>query len=711
MVNFKKTNLSKIPTFLKLLVVISIFAVLLTASVRWGSAQKADPSPAVVTEPQSPQGWGDEGISEVGVEWIDDFPGTADDRSHWDESCDGLYYGLTSVGWTGRFHWTDWNAFETDFKLASLGGEENSYVDNVDIAMICTHGSGTHDNFWNKDLSSVYFGSSHADQHLSPGDAYRAYGDKDLEFLAFDSCSVLSDDGPYPYYNRGYWSTTMNGLHLLLGFKNTMYVWAPGDGAYWSVFMKGLGWMMPPLTVTQAWFSAVDYNQPTVTCARVLAETSSNYSEYLHGYGYMGPDPAVDGYYYYWDHCSTGAKKLDLESFKPSEPVLAVPVFQVQRRLVNEDYIKNIISPAFNITGTIGSDNMFFYLVDTSGGVTRTVQIDKITGSYNYRDWSKMWVTPVLTPTLPSSGRVADMIASNFFSQTPAEGLPAAWYRNAGYFYSVEQIVGEELLNGEEQPVQASSSMPVNGMLVYGRNLSGPQKTASGIQLADFPVVGPGGRLKLYFGDGSVLVGVMGGSRDVALTKATVDVMTAEEAWGKYLADPTIALPEVPWVAEYITFTSAALGYYEMPYTIDQSELIPVWIYNANFYGLEMVLLAADVPVYIPAALAYLPPEVAITDPISGTLYAPGELISFKGTVLGGKPPYTFSWSSSHDGPLGTTQDIVGKLTGAVKGGEVILNAIKLEVTDANGQSGSATVVVKVLANVYLPPILKPTPK
>ena len=36
-------------------------------------------------------GWGDEGIREVGVEWINDFPGTVNDRSHWDESCDGLY--------------------------------------------------------------------------------------------------------------------------------------------------------------------------------------------------------------------------------------------------------------------------------------------------------------------------------------------------------------------------------------------------------------------------------------------------------------------------------------------------------------------------------------------------------------------------------------------------------------------------------------------
>jgi hypothetical protein len=693
-----------------LLAVISIFAVLFTGSVRWGSAQQADASPAVIAEPQSPQGWGDEGIKEVGVEWINDFPGTADDRSHWDESCDGLYYGLTGAGWTGRFHWTDWNAFETDFKLSSAGGDENSWVDSVDIAMVCTHGAGAYDSFWGQDLSSVYFGSTHADHHLSPGDAYRAYGDKDLEYLAFDSCSVLSDGGPAPYYNRGYWSTVMQGLHLLLGFKNTMYVNAPGDGAYWALFMKGFGWFMPPISVTQAWFSAVDYNQPTITCARVIAETSYNFNEYLHGYGPVGADPAVDGYYYYWDHCSTGAKKLDLESFTPSEPTLAVPIFEVQKRLVNEDYVLNRIGPAFDITGTLGSDDLFFYLQDTSGGLTRTLMVDKITGSYNYRNWSKLWVTPVVTPTLPLSGRTADMLASNFFSQI-GEGLPAAWYRNAGYFYNIEEMVQEQLLSGEVNGVQEISRMPADGMLTYGRNVSGPALTASGIQMADFPLVGPGGRLKLYFGDGSVLVGVMGGSRDVIVTKAMVDVMTAEEAWGKYLEEPTIALPEVPWVASYITYTTAALGYYEMPYIVEQTELIPVWIFNAFFYGPAMELLAGDVPVNVPAAVQYLPPEVSITSPVPGGVFIPGTPIPFDGIVTGGKPPYTFKWSSSVDGILGNMQAIIAELTGAVKAGEVITHAIELEVTDANGQSGSATVLIKVLARVYLPPILKPTPK
>jgi hypothetical protein len=709
MSDIKKSGLVNDRALWKLPTMVSIILVLLAAGVRWGSAQDASPSTAPIIEPQSPQGSGDDGILEVGVEWINDFPGTADDRSHWDESCDGLYYGLTSTGWTGRFRWTDWSAYETDFKLASLGGEENSYVDNVDIAMVCTHGASAHDNFWNKDLSSVYFGTTHADHHLSPGEAYRAYGDKDLEYLAFDSCSVLSDDGPAPYYNRGYWSTVMNGLHLLLGFKNTMYVWAPGDGAYWVNFMKGSGWWSPPLSVTQSWFLAVDYNQPTVTCARVLAETPSNYNEYLHGYGYVGPDPVPDGYYWYWDHCSTGAKKLELDVANPSQ--LAVPVLQVLNRQVNESYILNRIAPAFNMTGTLGSDDMFYYLVNTSGGVTLTLQVDKITGSYNFRNWSKLWNSSIITPTLPSS-REAFALAAGFMRNN-IERLPGVQYfvNNAGQLFNTEDMVQEMLLPSGAGAVQEISRMPADAMLTYERNLSAQVQTASGLQMATYPIVGPGGRMKIYFGGGNEIIGVMGGSRDVVATKALVEVMPAAEAWAMYLADPTLAIPEVPWVASSISYTAAALGYYEMPYVISQTELIPVWIFNANFYGPAMELLAGDVPVYVPAALMYMPPQVSITEPVSGTLFATGELINLKGNVLGGKPPYTYAWSSSQDGFLGDAAVMVAALSGAVKDSDVLYHAIELQVTDANGQSGSATVLVKVMAPLYLPSIIKPTPK
>jgi hypothetical protein len=706
MSDIKKSGLVNDLALWKLPAVVSLIVVLMAVGVRWGSAQDADPSTAPIIEPQNPQGWGDDGIKEVGVEWINDFPGTADDRSHWDESCDGLYYGLTGAGWTGRFRWTDWSAYETDFKLSSLGGSENSYVDNVDIAMVCTHGSGAYDSFWDKNLSSVYFGSTHADQDLSPGDAYHAYGDKDLEFLAFDSCSVLSDGGPAPYYNRGYWSTVMNGLHLLLGFKNTMYVWAPGDGLYWAMFMKGMGWWWPATTVTQAWFLATDYNQPTVTCARVLAETPANFNNYLHGYGSgAGADPVIDSYYWYWDHCSSGAKVEEVKAVSPSQKVL--PVVKINPRLVNEDFVNQRIAGPFGFSGSqLDGNNQFFGMVKITNGMTETLLVDKITGSFNYRNWGQLWNPEVLTSTLPANVREANALATKFFSSS-GEGLPGVWMKTSPN-YQIESMVEEQLLEGS---VKQISSTPMDGMLTYGRYVPIPTKTADGTQLLDYPIVGPGGTVKVYFGDGGEIIGMLGGSRDYEVAKALVEIIPEGEAWAMYLADPTLAIPEVPWVASSISYTAAALGYYEMPYIISQTELIPVWIFNANFFGPAMELLAGDVPVYIPAAMEYMPPEVSITSPVSGTLFATGELINFTGSVSGGKPPYTYAWSSSQDGFLGDAAAIAASLTGAVKDAGVLYHAIKLQVTDANGQIGSATVLVKVMAPLYLPWINKPTSK
>jgi hypothetical protein len=686
----------------------TILILLLILGAQFALANRTGPSIATDATPYTPTGWGDDGTLEVGVEWINDFPGTDGDRSHWDESCDGLYNQLLSDGWTSRFHWTDWNAWETDFKNESLGGSEDTYVDSVDIAMVCTHGSGTHDTFWDQDLSSVYFGSSHTDQHLSPGDAYMGYGDKDLEWLAFDSCSVLSDGGPAPYYNRGYWAATMNGLHLLLGFKNTMYVWAPGDGLLWGFYMKGFSWFLPPSTVTQAWFQAVDYVQPKVTCARVLANDPSNFNDYLHGKGYVSPDPPTDGYYWYLDHCSTGPATKQLLTSTMQPDVITMPVLRVLDRMVNEDYMLNTIAPAFNLSGPVGMDDMFYYMADTSQGITLTLQVDRATGSYSFHNLNSLWVTPVVTPTLPGSGREADLLINNWFSQTPAEGLPAAWYRNAGYEYGTEDIVGMNFMATENSDFteQEISRLPADVSMTYPRLISVQAATATGTQLVDFPVVGPGGRLKVYLGDGGEIIGVQGGSRDVEQTGDQVPILEASQVWSMFLADPTLAIPEVPWVADYITYTAAILGYYEMPYLQHQNELIPVWEFTANFYS-GGNLLAENVPVYVPAASQYLPPQVAILNPADGSTFVAGKPISFEGSITGGTPPYTIEWTSSSNGYMGNTINIVSGLGSEIKGSEVYMPTVSFQVTDANGLTSTATIALVIKPITILPLIRK----
>jgi hypothetical protein len=224
----------------------------------------------------------DGGTAEVGIEWITDWPGTADDRANWYYSANNFYNELGSAGWVKRFNYGNTNAWEKDFKAAMYGGINDYVIDSVDIAMIGTHGSSAYDSRYGTTLSSVYFSSNHDDWHLSPGEAYRAYGNTDLEWLAFDSCSVLRDDSMY------YWHETFDGLHLMAGFANTMYVVYPGDGGVWADQMRQKGWWIfghGAKTVTQAWFTAVEDQQPSGVRARVLAEALDNYNDYIWGQG------------------------------------------------------------------------------------------------------------------------------------------------------------------------------------------------------------------------------------------------------------------------------------------------------------------------------------------------------------------------------------------------------------------------------------------
>jgi hypothetical protein len=669
-----------------------------------------EPERAIDDRSAGPLGWGEEGIKEVGVEWINDFPGTVDDRSHWDESCDGLYYQLLDEGWTGRFRWTDWAAWERDFKDESRGGAEDSVADTVDIAMVCTHGAGTWDSFWNKSLSSVYFGSTVGDHHLVPGDAYQAYGDQDLEWLAFDSCSVLGG-GPSPYYNRGYWAATMNGLHLLLGFRNTMYVYAPGDGDRWAHYMLGFKWLgiwwRPPYKVTQAWFEAVDDVQPGGVCARVLAEESYFFNDYLHGRGTVYADH-VDGDYTYQDHCSCTPPPLQIEEQRLAQ-IETMPVYQITERQVDEDYVLGVAS-AFRMAGGVEGDDGYYYMVNSSEGMTYTLQVDRASGGYKYRNQSALWATPIETPTLPL-GDEAVRIGNEFFTGD-GKDLPGAAYRTGETLTQVEEQVEVTKLNpaagilAEEE----IGRTPINVSLSFGRVIPAQVgvRTEVGIQQADqdISVVGPGARAKMYLGDLGDILGVQGGSRDIAATGQSVTIMDAEKAWDLFLADPTIAVAEIPWVADEISKTAQTLAYYEYPHAQSQKELIPVWVFTADFYSAGTPL-AEDVLVYVPAAAEYLPPEVSIAAPTAGSRFRAGESVTLSGSVVQyGSPPFSYAWSSSQDGPLGNGASLTVPLSGAIKGGEVISQTISLKVTDANGQRGMASVQVSVQPDVYLPVII-----
>ena len=700
---------------LSITLVVAVLSSLLTGSL----VVAEDPSSS------SPLGWGDDGIKEVGVEWVADFTtcGANDLPNCTQPECVRVYNELRDVGWTGRFNYGNASAYERDWKKSSAGGLENNYVDNVDLALFCSHGSGSWDSFWGKNLSSIYFGSPRDDCHLTPGEAYQAWGDKDAEWVAFFACSVLSDGGPAPYRNRGYWAATMKGLHLLLGMKTTMYC-SSTIGEKWAEYMLGrkvwfpfVGWLWvrPPLKVAQAWFEATDDTQPGGVCARVLAEESVYFNDYIHGRGGPAASDSYDGDYTYRDHCSCTppARQISAEALAQIE---TMPVYEVVDREVDEQYTLEIAA-AFGVSGTVGTDGEYFYVLDNGGGAsllnstqveTSTLQVDIVTGGYKYRNVSELFVSPDEAPALPTEAEALD-ISDRFFAGS-GRNLPGAPYHTGDILTQVEEQVEVEQIVPEVGVLEERvlQTTPVLFSISYGRVISLEVGTlGGGVAQQTFSVVGPGAREKVYLGDLGDILGVQGGSRDIRATGEHVTIMGADRAWDLYQANPDIALAPIPLNADVISRTAQTLGYYEYPHAQGQQELIPAWIFTADFYD-QGVLLAEQDAVYVPAAEQYLPPEVVVDSPAAGTVFTAFELVTFTGSVQQyGTAPFSYKWHSSIDGFLGTGATITVPLTAGVRDTEVMSHDITLRVIDANGQKGADSTTVVVQPTIYLPGITK----
>jgi Family of unknown function (DUF6345) len=676
---------------------LSVLVLLLVLGTQFAFTNIADSAVARGAEPVS-RTMGDDFIRDLGLEWVNDTRGTQWDVNYNDDACNGLYSELSDHGWGLRFVYSDESVFEVDFKEEINGGIEDTVVDSVDIAMVCTHSIVSYDPYWDTNLDALFFASQVDDNYLTPSEAIMAYGDEDLEWLAFDSSFILSDE------SKGNWALSMNGLHLLLGFENYRLGNYISEGELWGRFMTGFYFCSPSNTVMQSWFHTVDYLQPEGTCARVISHGYDTFNDYLHGQGYVNPDPNPYTPKYYFDHCSTGPDSKELlRSFNQPE-VLSMSVVQVADRTVDENYVVNLVAPAFGLEDEEPCfDDRFYAVSSISGGITRTLQVDKVTGSYSFQNQSILWTTPIITPTLPSATE-AGLLIDTWFRTTPAGNLPGAGYRNAGYEYRTEDIVGMNLPPGENGILQRQEAnrLPADVAMTYPRILSVFAGTTNGMQQVNFPVFGPGGRLNIYLGDGGEIIGAQGGSRDVQVMVDQVNILDSNLVWSMFLADHSLAIGEISFMADTITHTIPVLGYYEMPYLVHQNELIPVWMFKANFYA-EGNLLGENVPVYLPAATEYLPPTVAILNPPDGAAFWTGEPITFEGSITGGTPPYTIEWSSSNDGYLGNTINLISSLTSPIRASTLYTQNISFQVTDDNGLPSAATISLLIKPIFWLP--------
>ena len=185
----------------------------------------------------------------------------------------GFMHKLEEFGWSSEDHGNS-TAYETDMKAAAFGGSENDHMDKNDFTFYSGHG----------DPDNISFITSHDDYFLNWREATSCWGDKDAEWLALDSCFVLSVPEN--------WISCFKGLHTMCGYSSE-----GGAGSkFGSEFAKLLTKEGPndePHGISQAWFLAG--NQHSIgRKQRVLAESGEMLDEYIWGQGYVNPDPIPD---------------------------------------------------------------------------------------------------------------------------------------------------------------------------------------------------------------------------------------------------------------------------------------------------------------------------------------------------------------------------------------------------------------------------------
>ncbi len=648
------------------------------------SQAAADPGvPGVGSEPVGPAS-ADDGYWDVGAEHQADAPPSGSGGSDLplcQTSAVNFYNRLRAFGYTGSnsFLYANSLSWQTDWKRAAKGGSENYFADNVDIAYYCDHGN----------TGAVYFPWGHTSNWLVPNDCYQSWGDKDNEWMAFGTCLTLTD--------RGGWANCMMGQHLILGYITVSY--DADEGGTWA------NQLLAGKTVTQAWFTMCDITQPSSVIARVIAEDSRHFSDKIWGKGGPAYGDYVDNYYYWLDHQCYKPVPVKVD---PSA-ITAMPTYEVNQRQVDPAYVENIAG-ALGIEGQVQPTENGYSLVDTSDGMTRTLEVDTASGGYVYQNTNTLWVPPA--PGQPSAlpGPDEAVALANGFFLANAQALPGAQYRvnGEGFTESTSEVKKSSALLGAEQVVQTEG---VDVMVSYGRNLA--VGLAQG-GVADVSVAGPGASTKYYIAPSETVqaaaaagpAGLMGGSRDVAATGHTVPVQGPDKAWDAFLDDHQLAIVTIPLDAD--TFVrhpvSDTLAYYEQPHGISQQEMIPVYVFTADlFKGNE--LLAANSLIYVPVSPDYYPPNITITAPAPGYGAVAGQKITFTAEATGGFQPFTYAWSDSVDGSLGSGATIQAALSGSPRPdqAEVVPHTVSVVVANANGQSRTVNVTVNVGMPVYMP--------
>jgi len=244
--------------------------------------------------PNTPTGDYDDGIKEVGVEWV----GLSyEARLTNSESDAGRFYHhmSTTGGYSQEFNWGEWNAWESDFRATENDGNDSEWIDAVDMVYYKGHGNP----------GAISFTSDHDGEYADFRDL--KLGDGDLETLAMESCNVLQFYNHYGLNVFELWGPVLHGIHQVCGFatsaKNTASM-----GLQFALYMTGL-YPLPALTIMESWFRAgLEHQNYDKKVAVFYGTNSTNpfqpqlddpINDHAKGSGYVCSDPLPENMMWY----------------------------------------------------------------------------------------------------------------------------------------------------------------------------------------------------------------------------------------------------------------------------------------------------------------------------------------------------------------------------------------------------------------------------
>ncbi len=692
----------------------------------------------------SPEGYvyrPDDGIRELGAEYINDFHGYQNYLSMTSVDALSLRNRLRSCGWysenwygnygQGGFIWGNDNAWEIDWKNNALGGQKNSMIEQVDLAYISSHGWWDGFIFGNRFKNDSALTTSEC--HYSTG----GWGQIDLDWVGLSTCSALSNT-----YGRN-WARCMNGLRLVMGFVTTMADVNHGD---W------LGWLMcNNWSLMQAWFRAADALQPHGAVARVLAEESWMFNDTQ--WNHASAD-YYDNYYWYWTHTvgSEPARQVNVQALNGY-----MPVFQTAALSLDAASAKfTSLGTAFGVST---NSSVGVQMVQQDQPISTTagaqLQMDPNSGLFSFVDTSKLWT--YVTPTLGTQSMVklspqdAYTVANQFLT---ANGLLPA---DAHYYETLPDTLTQAQPGLGLEADTVVTTTDIGLQVIYSRLLTYtvPAAVQGGPQAeVTFSVMGPGAKLKVNLPPtmpaGISLAamaatppeGAIGGWRalnalSVQRAAGLVPILTYPQIAALYeeLA-PVVVLGYEPLQAvTYTIHPDWTVAYYEQAMGVSQGELIPTYVLTVTSTLTDTSQVTHTV--YIPANETYMAPLVEIDWTGVPNSVRAGAQISMHAedaalplntlgysSVLtfplgsGVEGAYTYAWYRDSVAPANLIQSGISRyLTTTVQLGDashsagVVPQTIILLVTDGNhGQApnqSAASYTFNVIPPVFLPMVTR----